>query len=509
MDPFSAASGTVGIISLGLTVAQGLFQIANGIGSAGQEVRRYAQEIDTFSKLLSTVQIELDKSKLPSDDIRDSFDEILHLCERALIPLNNLQKTLKPLLDHYKSSKNKLRQLGLRIKWFFEEKEKLLFYISTLGEEHRALNTLLEILNHRQTRHLSQNTALMELRIQNSLAAMSISLKASRQDHVAFIEASPQQKNFTRTLPSSHTAIVALLEAGPEQEECEKAAQDKEEAVNTARHITTGPAGENSSGKNNTSKATASERLSKEHYEIALSIMEARTGNSVQQYGELSDSADESLSDFELGIINELVERDLSSETPESAMDMWLDIRALKRRVERIALRTQASETRSESSNKSEAKPTREDVAKEMIRKVDPKPDIDTSYTSDYTIGIICPGMLACEALRTFLDEEHPSKIAPYTLGRIGRHNIAIAPLSNGDISTHSAAVMAFKLQNTFPNIHMGLVVGPAGAIPSDSHDIRLGDVVVSYPGNAIGGVIPYDHRTNSNIGATKKMMGL
>lgn len=118
----------------------------------------------------------------------------------------------------------------------------------------------------------------------------------------------------------------------------------------------------------------------------------------------------------------------------------------------------------------------------------------------EYTIGWICA--LHCEyvAAQLFLDEEHagPQSIAPhdnndYTLGRIGRHNIVIAVLPDGEYGATSAACVARDMLHCFPNVRVGLLVGIAGGAPSTLNDIRLGDVVVSSPKNGIGGVCQFD----------------
>ncbi|KAK1249005.1 hypothetical protein MKX08_007225, partial [Trichoderma sp. CBMAI-0020] len=51
----------------------------------------------------------------------------------------------------------------------------------------------------------------------------------------------------------------------------------------------------------------------------------------------------------------------------------------------------------------------------------------------------------------------------------------------------------------SFPSIKFGLMVGIGGGIPSPTHDIRLGDVVVSKPSGTTGGVIQYDFGKNHN----------
>ncbi|KAL0943129.1 g-protein beta wd-40 repeats containing [Colletotrichum truncatum] len=119
----------------------------------------------------------------------------------------------------------------------------------------------------------------------------------------------------------------------------------------------------------------------------------------------------------------------------------------------------------------------------------------------NYTIGWICAITTEYVAAQLFLDEAHdlPEFVSPhdnnnYALGRIGRHNVVIAVLPEGEYGTTSAAVVARDLLHSFPNVRIGLMVGVGGGSPSSNHDIRLGDVVVSSPGNGYGGLFQYDY---------------
>jgi nucleoside phosphorylase len=116
-----------------------------------------------------------------------------------------------------------------------------------------------------------------------------------------------------------------------------------------------------------------------------------------------------------------------------------------------------------------------------------------------YTIGWICALPTESVAAQEFLDEEHdrPEFLAPpvkndYVLGRIWKHNVVIATMPMGEYGIVSAARVAEEMQHTFPNIRIGLMVGIGGGVPT-RHDIRLGDIVVSNPGNGMGGVLQYD----------------
>jgi nucleoside phosphorylase len=81
-----------------------------------------------------------------------------------------------------------------------------------------------------------------------------------------------------------------------------------------------------------------------------------------------------------------------------------------------------------------------------------------------------------------------------YTLGTLGGHNVATACLPSGVYGTTSAAIVLSHMVPTFPCLQFGLMVGIGGGVPSESADIRLGDVVVSMATATSGGVIQYDY---------------
>src|SRR2546423_1282951 len=80
-----------------------------------------------------------------------------------------------------------------------------------------------------------------------------------------------------------------------------------------------------------------------------------------------------------------------------------------------------------------------------------------------------------------------------YTVGKVGKHNVVIAVLPDGEYGTASAASVASDMLHSFPNVRIGLMVGIGGGAPSRDHDIRLGDVVVSSPRDGSSGVFQYD----------------
>ena len=124
------------------------------------------------------------------------------------------------------------------------------------------------------------------------------------------------------------------------------------------------------------------------------------------------------------------------------------------------------------------------------------------SNPQDYTVGWICAITTEFVAAQAFLDEEHDAykvEVSPhdnntYALGKIGRHNVVIAVLPDGEYGTAVAATVARDMLHSFPNIRIGLLVGIGGGAPSKKNDIRLGDIVVSSTASvAQGAVFQYD----------------
>jgi nucleoside phosphorylase len=116
-----------------------------------------------------------------------------------------------------------------------------------------------------------------------------------------------------------------------------------------------------------------------------------------------------------------------------------------------------------------------------------------------YTVAWICALPLEMTAAKLMLDKVHaslPQRITDhnaYTLGSVGDHNVVVACLPSGVYGTTSAAIVLAHMLPTFPSLRFALMVGVGGGVPK-SADIRLGDVVVSMPTAASGGVIQYDY---------------
>lgn len=115
-------------------------------------------------------------------------------------------------------------------------------------------------------------------------------------------------------------------------------------------------------------------------------------------------------------------------------------------------------------------------------------------------MGWVCGLPLEMAAARVMFDAIHPkpSQQDPadrnnYILGEVRGHNVAVACLPTGVYGITSAATVAKDMLRTFKSLRFGLLIGIGGGIPSQEHDIRLGDVVVSQPTDTHGGRARYD----------------
>ncbi|KAH6632825.1 hypothetical protein F5144DRAFT_651458 [Chaetomium tenue] len=120
---------------------------------------------------------------------------------------------------------------------------------------------------------------------------------------------------------------------------------------------------------------------------------------------------------------------------------------------------------------------------------------------NDYSVGWICAVPVEYVAAQVMLDEVHkrPGTLArtdgnDYVFGRVGEHNVVVTVLSSGGYGTTSATKVAADMQVSFPNVKHGLMVGIGGAAPTPKNDVRLGDNVVSVPGNGRPDVFQYDY---------------
>lgn len=120
---------------------------------------------------------------------------------------------------------------------------------------------------------------------------------------------------------------------------------------------------------------------------------------------------------------------------------------------------------------------------------------------AEFTVGWICALPLELTAAQGMLDERYedsdlvqsPHDTNKYILGQIAGHKVVLTCLISA--GTNHARSAAIHMEYTFVGLRFILMVGIGGGIPKSStgNDVRLGDVVVSMPSGAHGGVIQFD----------------
>ncbi|KAH8654238.1 hypothetical protein BGZ61DRAFT_500612 [Ilyonectria robusta] len=95
----------------------------------------------------------------------------------------------------------------------------------------------------------------------------------------------------------------------------------------------------------------------------------------------------------------------------------------------------------------------------------------------EYTVGWVCALSKEQTAATAMLDQRYADLPKPlndpntYTLGSIGKYNIIIACLPEGEIGTYTAATIATWMISTFPLIKLSLIVGIGGvSIPAGQY---------------------------------------
>ncbi|KAK8028960.1 hypothetical protein PG991_006016 [Apiospora marii] len=101
----------------------------------------------------------------------------------------------------------------------------------------------------------------------------------------------------------------------------------------------------------------------------------------------------------------------------------------------------------------------------------------------DFTVGWVCALPVELAAAAEMMDEEFaslpslPTDSNLYSFGRIGVHNVVAACLPAGQMGTNSAATVANQMQQSFPSLRFGLLVGIGGGTGPDGRIARTGSL--------------------------------
>lgn len=155
MEPLSVSASIIAITTISVQVAKGLYKLADGIGTAGREVRVSADRVSSFSNLLMSLNKEISKPTKISPLEQVMVLDIVDVCSGLMQPLLTLQQALGPLLIRYRDSAEKLRQFGLRVQFYFSCKAKLLQYLDLVEKHMAIINITLGVMNLQESRDKS------------------------------------------------------------------------------------------------------------------------------------------------------------------------------------------------------------------------------------------------------------------------------------------------------------------------------------------------------------------
>lgn len=130
------AASVIAVAQTAWTVAKGLHDLADEVGSAGEAVRVFANDFKFFVENLKELGELLDGLPSTSRKAESATQDLLEVAtDQVVQPFQRLLRDLQPLLERWHESPSRMKQLGVRLQWAFSYKSKVLFF-------HGALNAL-------------------------------------------------------------------------------------------------------------------------------------------------------------------------------------------------------------------------------------------------------------------------------------------------------------------------------------------------------------------------------
>jgi len=143
-DPLSVLSGAAGIISLGVTICQGLITYYQAWEAWEEDVHDAVQDIEDFSKFLSLLKARIDKlSANQADIVRQAHAAKARLAE-AIKKLEDIQDKCKAV-PAQNGERHKLRNFSKRSLYPFK-KSTLRELRDAVKDAREGLISLLQLL---------------------------------------------------------------------------------------------------------------------------------------------------------------------------------------------------------------------------------------------------------------------------------------------------------------------------------------------------------------------------
>lgn len=145
-DPFSVAGSAVGVISLGLTVCQGLLTYYGPFKAYDEEIRDVSNHIKSFESTLKALENVLANSQiflspLTAQSATVALDSIFN-CQEGLERLSKMLNKCKSTSTKLLGSKIQINRILYPLK-----RDTLMALLETVNWLQAHLNTSLQILN--------------------------------------------------------------------------------------------------------------------------------------------------------------------------------------------------------------------------------------------------------------------------------------------------------------------------------------------------------------------------
>ncbi|KAI0834656.1 hypothetical protein F5Y06DRAFT_278556 [Hypoxylon sp. FL0890] len=177
MDPFSAATGAAGLISLGLTVSNGLIQYCRDYRSQDDDLSQLAQHARDLQSILTLIENRTTQLQSPDGDINTSFQGCRDACDACL-------QDFKRLNDKYAGSKRGHTSKGhdwkllQNLKYPFD-KRKFEDVRSRLQEFNARVLGYLQLANLDLTRDMRTQMTSESTRVATAIEAAGRQLQSS------------------------------------------------------------------------------------------------------------------------------------------------------------------------------------------------------------------------------------------------------------------------------------------------------------------------------------------
>lgn len=144
-DPFSVASGAVGVVSLGLTVCQGLISYCSAFHGQDQYLDNISHRAKGLSDSLSLLSRALPTHRTGTPDVEHQIEVLLRECKASIRLLENKVDSFRRV--HGPSpSRDKFKRVTKKIVFPFK-RDALLEMSGTIDSLQLNLETILSIAN--------------------------------------------------------------------------------------------------------------------------------------------------------------------------------------------------------------------------------------------------------------------------------------------------------------------------------------------------------------------------